>query len=197
LLGKAVAAAGFAVFLLTGDCRVVFANAKAEDLARRGVGLRTARGRLAAATPALTCHLEALARAAACPDRAVGDIGGTLELPRGEDRSPLIAHVIPLGPNRAAGILDFERPAVAVFAVDPSAGLGTAIRRFALHFGLTPGERRFLSEIIGGNGLVAAAVKLKIAESTARTYAKRIYDKTGTQRQLELIRRFFETALPG
>jgi hypothetical protein len=40
-LGAAVAAAGFAVFLLTGDCRVVFANAKAEDLIRRGIGLRS------------------------------------------------------------------------------------------------------------------------------------------------------------
>src|SRR5262249_13905554 len=37
-LGAAVAAAGFAVFLLTGDCRVLFANPKAEDLVRRKVG---------------------------------------------------------------------------------------------------------------------------------------------------------------
>jgi hypothetical protein len=37
-LGAAVAAAGFAVFLLTEDCRVVFANAKAEEFIRRGIG---------------------------------------------------------------------------------------------------------------------------------------------------------------
>jgi PAS domain-containing protein len=53
-LGAAVAAAGLAVFLLTGDCRVVFANAKAEDLVRRGIGLRYEHGRLAAISPALT-----------------------------------------------------------------------------------------------------------------------------------------------
>src|SRR5262245_57827119 len=193
LLGKAVAAAGFAVFLLTGDCRVVFANAKAEDLVRRGVGLRSARGRLAAATPPPTCRLEAVARAAARPDRAVGDIGGTLELPRGEDRSPLIAHVIPLGPNRAAGILDFERPAVAVFIIDPDAGFGAQIERFAARFGLTPGETRVFAELVGGHGLLAVATQLNITEATARTHAKRIFDKTGTQRQTELIRRFFET----
>jgi hypothetical protein len=39
-LGAAVASAGFAVFLLSLDCRVVFANAKAE-------GSRPARNRLA------------------------------------------------------------------------------------------------------------------------------------------------------
>ncbi len=45
-IGAAVAAAGFAVFFLTGDCRVVFANAKAEDLVRRWMGLRYERGGL-------------------------------------------------------------------------------------------------------------------------------------------------------
>ena len=54
-----------------------------------------------------------------------------------------------------------------------------------------------LGEIIGGNGLLAAAAKLKITEPTARSHANRILAKTGTTRQTELIRRFFETALPG
>jgi hypothetical protein len=31
---------------------------------------------------------------------------------------------------------------------------------------------------------------------TGRTHAKRIFEKTGTHRQAELIRRFFEIALP-
>lgn len=44
------AAAGFAVFVLTENCRVLFANPKAEDLVRRQTGLRYERGQLAAAT---------------------------------------------------------------------------------------------------------------------------------------------------
>jgi DNA-binding CsgD family transcriptional regulator len=62
-------------------------------------------------------------------------------------------------------------------------------------FGLTPGETRVLGEIIGGNGLPAAAARLKITQATARTHAYRIFEKTGTNRQAELIRRFFETSL--
>jgi DNA-binding CsgD family transcriptional regulator len=195
-LGAAVAAAGFAVFLLTEDCRVVFANAKAEDLVRRQMGLRYALGRLAAATPALTARLHALARAGSWPGRAEGDIGGTIELSRGENCPPLLAHVIPLAANRAA-VFDIDRPAAAVFVVDPAAGLDTQIERFAARFGLTIGETRVLAEIIGGNGLLAAATKLKITEATARSHANHILAKTGTSRQTELIRRFFETALPG
>jgi DNA-binding CsgD family transcriptional regulator len=196
-LGAAAATAGFALFLLTGDCRVVFANAKAEDLVRRGIGLRYERGRLAATRPALTARLHALARHGSRPGRGEGDIGGTIELCRGENRPPLVAHVIPLAPIRTVAIFDLDRPAAAVFIVDPAAGLGVQIQHFGARFGLTAGETRVLAEIIAGNGLLAAATRLKITEATARTYAKHILSKTGTNRQTELIRRFFETALPG
>ena len=50
-LGAADAAAGIAVFLLAKDCRVLHANAKAEAIMRREIGLRYEHGRLAAATP--------------------------------------------------------------------------------------------------------------------------------------------------
>jgi DNA-binding CsgD family transcriptional regulator len=196
-LGTAVAAAGFAVFLLTGDCRVVFANAKAEDLVRHGMGLRYEHGRLAATSPALTARLHALARQSASPKPGEAHAGGTIELCRGENRPPLVAHVIPVAPNRTVAIFDLDRPAAAVFIVDPAADLGAQIQRFGARFGLAPAETRVLGEIIVGNGLPAAAARLKITELTARTHAKHIFDKTGTSRQTELIRWFFETALPG
>jgi DNA-binding CsgD family transcriptional regulator len=110
---------------------------------------------------------------------------------------PLLAHVIPLAASRAAAAFDIDRPAAAVFVVDPAAGLGAQIQHFAARFGLTTAETRVLAEIIGGNGLLAAAAKLKITEGTARSHTNHILAKTGTTRQTELIRRFFETALPG
>ncbi len=94
-------------------------------------------------------------------------------------------------------MFDIDRPAAAVFVVDPAGGLDTQIERFAARFALTIAETRVLAEIIGGNGLLVAAAKLNIAEATARTHTNRILAKTGTARQTELIRRFFETALPG
>ncbi|MGH6794943.1 MAG: helix-turn-helix transcriptional regulator [Methylocella sp.] len=196
-VAMAVAAAGFAVFLLTGDSRVLFANPKAEDLVRHRTGLRVERGQLAAMTPALTHQLQALARAGSRPGRDGGDIGGTLELCRGENCPPLLAHVIPLAANRAAAVFDIDRPAVAVFVADPAGGFGAQIRRFAVRYRLTPAETRVLAEIIGGDGLLAAARKLNITAKTARNHATRIFEKTLTTRQTELIRRFFETALPG
>ncbi|MBO0733297.1 MAG: helix-turn-helix transcriptional regulator [Methylocapsa sp.] len=66
--------------------------------------------------------------------------------------------------------------------------------RFSASFGLTPAETRVLREIIGGNGILAAAAALNISEATARTHARHIYGKTGTKRQTELIHRFFAAA---
>jgi DNA-binding CsgD family transcriptional regulator len=196
-LAAAVAAVGFAVFLVTEDCHILFANAKAEDLLRCKVGLSCNFGRLAAATPALTQRLTALARAGSQPGRAEGDIGGTLELPRGENHAFLLAHVVPLAANLAASIFDVARPAAAVLVVDRSADLRAQIQRFAAGFELTAAEIRVLAEIIGGDGLLAAAKKLKITEATARTHAKHIFDKTRTHRQADLTRSFFESSLPG
>ena len=193
-LGAAAAAAGFAIFLLNADCRVLFANSKAEDLARRQLGLRVERGRLRATNAALSHHLDALARRGARPAHADAEIGGTIELSHSENHPPLLAHVIPVAASRTASIFAMNHPAVVVFVVDPGANLDAAIQRFAARFGLTGGETRLLGELIGGNGLLVAATKLKIAEATARTHARRIFHKTETRRQSELIRRFFETA---
>ena len=53
----------------------------------------------------------------------------------------------PLAASRAAAVFDIDRPAAAVFVVDPAAGLGSQIERFAARFGLTPAETR----VLGGN----------------------------------------------
>jgi DNA-binding CsgD family transcriptional regulator len=191
-IGTADETAGFAVILLTMDCRVLFANAKAEDLLQREKGLRYRRGRLAATTFGATMRLQALVREAARPGFGEGVTGGTLELSWGEDSPLLLAHVIPLATNRTGEIFDIDRPVAAVFVVDPLAELGAQLRHFATRFGLTHGEARVLNEIIGGDGLPAAAARLKITPTTARTHTYRIFEKTGTNRQAELIRKFFE-----
>jgi len=196
-LGAAIAAAGFAAFLLSKDCSVIFANAKAGEILRRGAGLRYENGRLAAATSSLVQRLHALARAAARPNQAERDTSGTLELPCGEGRPPLLAHAIPLAASRTISIFDIERPAAALFVIDPGANLRAQIERFSAKNGLTAAETAVLGELIGGKGLRAAAVRLKITESTAHTHAKHIFAKTGITRQTELVRRFFEASLPG
>ena len=54
-------------------------------------------------------------------------------------------------------------------------------------FGMTPAEARFAAEILKGDGIQAAADRLSISRATARTHLSRIFDKTGTRRQAELV----------
>jgi DNA-binding CsgD family transcriptional regulator len=64
------------------------------------------------------------------------------------------------------------------------------------HFGLTPAEARLAFQLVAGETLRAAAVKLSITYETARTELKNIFNKTGICRQAELVI-VIVTALPG
>ena len=55
-------------------------------------------------------------------------------------------------------------------------------------FGLTLAEIALIHELTGGSSLQTAADKLNIKIATARTHLHRIFAKTGTKRQAELIR---------
>jgi DNA-binding CsgD family transcriptional regulator/PAS domain-containing protein len=193
-------AAGIAILLLAKDSRVLYANAKAEELLRSKAGLRCERGRLAATAPALTARLQALAHEAACPGGGEGDSAGTFEIKRGENLLPYPAHIFPLAASREPSIFGIDRPTAAVVAVDPGVALSVRIQSFAARFGLTAAETRVLEELIGGNRLPGVAAQLGISYATARTHLQHILTKTGTNRQTELIRQFFEAAiasLPG
>ena len=53
--------------------------------------------------------------------------------------------------------------------------------------GLTRAEAAFLGEIVKGDGLQAAADRLGVSLATARTHLRHVFEKTGTQRQAELV----------
>jgi DNA-binding CsgD family transcriptional regulator len=59
----------------------------------------------------------------------------------------------------------------------------------ALHslYGLSQREARMASELMQGRSLDGIAESLHIAKSTARTHLLRIFAKTGTSRQGELV----------
>jgi DNA-binding CsgD family transcriptional regulator len=50
------------------------------------------------------------------------------------------------------------------------------------------------SEILKGDGRVAAARRHGITPATAKTYLSSIFEKTGTHRQAELVRLLLEVA---
>lgn len=69
-------------------------------------------------------------------------------------------------------------------AADPTRHVESAAERF----GLTTAERRLLSRLFAGMSLASAASSLGVARTTARTHLQRIFDKTGSRRQSDLVR---------
>ena len=58
----------------------------------------------------------------------------------------------------------------------------------AAAFGLTPTETRLLESLLAGHTLAETATALGIAITTAKTHLDNIFQKTGVNRQAELMR---------
>ena len=119
------------------------------------------------------------------PRDELGGAGGRLRLSR-EHRAPLSVLVIP---HRARlSWIDLLRPRAILFITDPEEA--AVVRRESLRqdFGLTPAEAGFTREILKADGLQAAADRLGISLTTARTHLAHVFGKTGTRRQAELVR---------
>jgi len=74
--------------------------------------------------------------------------------------------------------------------------MSESIELLRCHFGLTPAEARLALHLVAGETLRSAEVKLGITYESARTQLKKIFNKTGTSRQAELVVVVL-TALPG
>lgn len=89
--------------------------------------------------------------------------------------------------RHSAGSL-LDRPLAIVFVMKPSQLSLPEVRQLRDHFGLTDAQARLAIEIAKGHGLKACARRLGIAETTARSHLRQIFDKTGTRRQAEFVR---------
>jgi len=116
------------------------------------------------------------------PSRA----GGTVAVERPSGRRSYLVTVTPLpGPQP---IFTRHVPAAAVFISDPESQERPPEDAFREMFGLTPAEAGLAACLSTGLPLDACADLRGITRATARTYLKRIFAKTGTSRQAELVR---------
>jgi DNA-binding CsgD family transcriptional regulator len=77
---------------------------------------------------------------------------------------------------------------VAVFVIDPESFSEPTPAELQRHFGLTPTEAEVACEIAKGEGVATCARRMDISPATARSHLRRIFEKTGTKRQAQLVR---------
>ena len=184
-LTEALDRSPFGLFLLDGVGHVRHVNRAGEALVLTGSGLTIVNQRLSAATSYDNARLSELIARAAAAD-AGSRIGGGLSL-RARDRTlPLAITVSPVGAG--APMMMRGGPFVIVCATDLDARLEPSEQRLRELFGFTPAELRVAAALAGGASLREAAEALGVSFFTVRGHLIRMFDKTGTHRQSELVR---------
>jgi DNA-binding CsgD family transcriptional regulator len=81
-----------------------------------------------------------------------------------------------------------HEPSVIVIVKSAIRAAFPSDRMLQATFDLTSAEARLACEVVKGDGLLATAKRLGISANTARTHLNRVFGKTGTKRQAELVR---------
>jgi DNA-binding CsgD family transcriptional regulator len=172
------------------NAKIVFANKAAEKFfANRD--LRLNKGRLQASSAAETATLHAVI--AKCAETGIRHRRSDfVSLHRDAGRSPLSLLIAPLPMEIPLSPIAL-RPMAVIFVNDPDKNNKPTVVQLREKFGMTRAEAGFAVEILKGDGIQAAADRLSISRSTARTHLSRIFDKTGTRRQAELVRVLIST----
>lgn len=186
MLEDALDAVETATFLLDRHGAVVHLNRAAERIITAADGLYCKEGMLAGARDADTIRLR----------RTIGEATGSpCALARPSLRRPLLVRAVAIngrmlgergGPGAARTLL---------FVRDPAREDATGFDRIAGALGLTPREAQLAARFADGMSVAAAAEAVGITVGNARIHLKRIFDKTDTHRQAELVRLLFKAKL--
>lgn len=173
----------YGVFVVSPDGNVLFVNVFATELVKAGAGLSIGHDRtLKAWRPADTRALQDAVAAVTAPGAPAHEQAMFVERESGE--RPLSCVVQRFSD---VAVEDEEDGRAAIFVTDPERTPAVSPEVLAGLFDLTASESRLLSCLVASGRLEQAADDANLTLSTARTYLKQIFAKTGTGRQGELI----------
>ena len=187
---KALAVLGLPAAVLNGAGRLIASNDLFAPLVPGIAQDRSARLTLADAS-ADRLFAEALARIEAGLIDAASV--SSLPIPAQGQWPPMIVHVLPVS-GVAKDVFALARAIVVVTPVVPRDVPAAKVIQGL--FDLTPGEAKLAALIGSGEQPRETAVKLGIAEETARSVLKRVFSKTGVRRQAELVALLGGVSLP-
>ncbi len=166
---------------------VLDSNHVANEVLASNDGLMVDRCGLKGYTREATLKLHELIATAINPDRQVDpEATDTILVNRPSGRPSLAVTVgrLPL----ASRFLGTERRAAAIYITDPQTPFDLDSAKLRRLYKLTPAEARLAAHMAQGSRLEDAAADLGVSLNTVRTHLKRIFSKTGTDRQAELVR---------
>jgi DNA-binding CsgD family transcriptional regulator len=129
--------------------------------------------------------LEESARAASSADPLqTPHFSASRQVPRPSGRPPFVLQFAPLPATN-----DFSHEVRAIgFITDPETEARLDVLLLQQLYGITPAEARLAERLCAGDTLTGAAARCGISEATAKTQLARLFDKTNTGRQADLLR---------
>jgi DNA-binding CsgD family transcriptional regulator/PAS domain-containing protein len=176
------------LFLLDAAGVIRHANREAERLLAAADGLCSTGGQLSAAR-AFSRTLEQLIRRAASPDLTLRS-GGSMSITTPLRAAPISLTVAPLRPERFGAA-----PAgwVLVCATDLAREVKAPDELLRQLFALTTAEARVALALFEGASPRDVAVRLGVSFNTVRNQMTRIFEKTQTHKQSDLVRLIMRT----
>ena len=181
ILMEMLGALSVGVALLDGDCRVVDANAMAAGWLRKEHDI-TLHGRNPCATHnGLKSNLQSLLKSASTNGEE-----RKMSVMRSEGAEPVTLILVPL---RAENDIFEEDHSGSILVIsDPEYRCRIREDQLVKFYDFTPTEAKLARLLSNGYRLDQAADAMGIRYQTARTHLKRVFSKTGIDRQSELVR---------
>jgi DNA-binding CsgD family transcriptional regulator/PAS domain-containing protein len=175
------------VAMISAKGRVLQVNRYAREALAQTDGLLWDRGEISAHLASESRRLQFLIRSAALTGEGKGThAGGSMSIARPSGRRAFKILVCPYrSAQRWYGV---ESPAATVFIADPEQEQNQSADGLTATYGLTAAEATLAVRLMHGDIVAQAAARLNVTQNTARTHLKRIFAKTGTSRQSELVR---------
>src|SRR5262249_55943205 len=175
------------LFLVDAAGQIVHANASGQAMLSQGVLLRGHGDKLMSRDTKAAQGLHEIFSSAAKDRGDIGPRGNAVPI-TGRDGEHYVAHVLSLtaGARRQVGADDSA--VAAVFVQKASLDLPTPQEAIAKLYKLTPTELRVLSGIVQVGGVPEVALAMGISVSTVKTHLRRLFAKTGTDRQADLVK---------
>lgn len=175
------------VILLDERGAAIATNLTADRILVMDDGLVMDRDGPSASTSKQTGELRRAVAGAAKTGASQGkDAGAVLRLARPSGRQALEVVVTPIR-CEASPLFD-RRAAAAILVAEPDAQVDRPPERLCQLYGFTPVEAEVASRLVKGMDLAKVGDDLGISIHTVRGHLKRLFAKTGTHRQPDLLR---------
>jgi DNA-binding CsgD family transcriptional regulator len=184
------------IVVVDADARVQFTNAAARQMGAEddGLALSGERLRINGGDGEVRTRVRQLLRTAQAGLPSAGD---AFEIKRPSGRDAYTVLLSALGGNRARfGWSMLDEPLAIAYIRDPESPEETRTEILQRLYGLMPSQARLAELLAGGLTLHDAAAQLGITLVSARQYLKLIFQKTGTHRQAELVRKVLLVPTP-